>query len=615
MPRPLPALALLLLLTSGVMAQQLATPSALLPNGDENERAARIALTGDLGLPALQPVRSDSPRTSLYFADRVHITPQQFAASSGTPPTMFDGFIPSGSGGTETIFPEVFKYQLGNSYSGTGTAHPLVVAYHGFGSSAGSVANQSTIDEEADSRGWVYVAPTGLDDQLFGSPICQQHIEVVIQYMLDNFNVDPDRIYMVGFSMGGGVAASFASRHRDPDGLMISAVGMVSSTMDWAMEYDQGNSGVQTLLENTYNFGGPPSTELFRYQQASGLYFDPTTYPPLPGTLDDDYSMGTNLAPLPTYVTYDTGDSISYVPDLNDELTTMLTGMGASVTSISVTGTVDGDGNPAPHSWAVLDESDLFDFFDGEEVDRTPSDIEAQQDLGGPVAFLETTQETADEFTWIDATSDRLTATLTVSNVENASVVEVDVSETGINSMPVRVTASAAAGESYQLRLTGFSSSPSYMTDHTSGALITLVDSEPSTGTLIYEVEAGVTLDADVNHDADWTASFTTSPNPVTIGSSTQVDIDGPSSATGAWIIVSITEMLTPVKGVTVTALPIPPALIVFVPLDAQGDSSFSAAIPNDPLLQGYRLPTQAVLTSPPASPEAVTNLWGFRIE
>jgi|GEM_PF-1105474 len=605
--------ALLGVLATGAHAQQASGSARILSNGDEVHRAARIALTGDLGLPALEPVRANSARTSIYFADRVPHAPQ--AAAAGTPPTMFDGFIPKGPGGTETDKPEIFKYQLGNSYDANGPAHPLVVAYHGFSNSANSVGVQSLIDEEADARGWVYLAPTGLDDGLFGSPICQQHIQVVIQWMLDNHNVDPERIYMLGFSMGGGVASSFTARHRDPDGIMIAALGLVSGTYDWTLTWNDGIPATQTWLEHPYNFGDTPSNSPWAYQQSSALYFDPSTYPALPGVLDSGLSMATNLHAVPTYITYDTGDTILHIPPMNEAYGSLLSTIGTEVTTIPVSGTVDGSGAPAAHSWWVLDEADLFDFFDGRVAARVPAEFAAQQDLGGPASWIRTTQLATGAFTWVGGSADPLNGTIVVADVENAALVEVDVGAAGLTSMPVQISASSAPGHSFELRLTGFPQSPSYMLDASSGDIVTLVDSDPASGSLIYRVESGATLNASVQHDLDWTASFTTTPNPVAIGNTTRVEVDASASATGAWLIVALDEALLSVKGVHIAVVPVPPALVLFVPLDAQGDVSFPADIPGDPLLQGLRLPTQAILTNGSASPDAVTNLWGFRFD
>lgn len=595
------------------LAGQQGAPRLL--NGDESHRAARLALTGDLGLPELKPLTLGSPRNTLYFADRFPIAPPDATAYAGSPPVIFDGLIPAGAGGTGTIFPEIFKYQLGNSYDENGPPHPVVVAYHGFGSSANSVAVQSLIDEECDARGWVYVSPTGLDDQLFGSPICQQHISVVIQWLLDNFNVDPDRIYMVGFSMGGGVVTSYAARHRDPDGIMIAAVGSVSATLDWSMEWHQGAASVKTLLQNVYNFGGTPGSQLFNYLQSSALHFTQGTYPPLPGTLDEALSMARNNGPVPTYVTYDTGDTIAWVPGVNDALIGLLEDAGGTVEAVITSGTLDGGGAPAPHSWAVLDEVDLCDFFEGRSVTRRPATFDGLQDLGGEVSWAETIQATAGDFTVVSGSALPASDELILGDVANARRVVVDASAAEVDAMPVRITASGAPGEDFLLELTGFASSPSYLLDAATSTLVGLVDSDPAAGSLLVGVEAGTVLDAWVIHDEDWSGVLTTDPNPAPIGSTTEVALDGPAGANGAWTIVSAAEALIMVKGVLIAALPVPPAVVVFLPLDGQGDLTFTADIPNDGLLVGLRLPTQAIFVGSGGTPLAVSNLWGFAFE
>src|SRR6188474_38024 len=150
--------ALLVVLASlPVHAQGFSGPSP----SEQAERARRLQLTGDLGLPPLQPLRPDSPLDSMYFADRVRV-PQDQVPTTDTPPgTMFNGNLPAGPGGTGTDKPEIFKYQLPWNYSPSNAPMPMVIGYHGFGSSAGSVAASSTLDEEANERGWFYLAPTG----------------------------------------------------------------------------------------------------------------------------------------------------------------------------------------------------------------------------------------------------------------------------------------------------------------------------------------------------------------------------------------------------------------------------------------------------------------------
>lgn len=566
----------------------------------------------DLGLPDLPPLRADSPRDSLLFVDRMPVGQD----NSGYPPTeavISNGFLSAAMTGTG--LPEVFKYQIPDGYSALGAPHPMVIAYHGFGASALSVSNQSTLDEECNARNWIYMAPTGIDDKLFGSPISQQSTMAAVQWMTTSFNVDLDRIYIVGFSMGGGVAASLAARNRDPDGIMFAALGMVCSTYDWVQEYNEGFPSLHDWMANPYNFGGSPVDDLFAYLRVSAGHFAEGSYPPYPGTLLSHESMYTNLNDVPTYITYDTQDTLVRIPLVNAALNLTLAAAGHDVAVNVKTGTLNpSDGTPAPHSWAVLEETELFDFFDGVSVDRHPSAFAAQLDDAGPVAWVQSEQIFPEVFTYIDGEANDAAGTLQVLNVENAESVVVDGALAGLTAMP-RVTATSADNRGFTLTLGGMASNPSYLLDVASGLIVPSVDSDPAAGTLSVKVPAMGSMEFDVVHEPVWSASFTSSPNPAPLGGSAQVDLDGPTGAVGSWIIVAISEQLLTVKGVKIGALPEPPALLLFIPLDASGDVSFPALIPSDPLLSGLRLPTQAVLTDVQNTPVAVTNLWGFKLE
>jgi pimeloyl-ACP methyl ester carboxylesterase len=566
----------------------------------------------DLGLPPLPPLLPTSPLDSLLFADRVVVGQD----TSGYPPqaaTIENGFISSAITGTG--FPETFRFQIPDNYNAGGAGHPMVVAYHGFGGSANTPGDQSTIDEECNARDWIYMAPTGIDDKLFGSPISQQNTEAAMQWMLDNYNVDPDRIYMVGFSMGGGVVSNFAARRRDPDGIMIAAVGMVCSTFDWVMEYNEGFPALHDWLSNEFNFGGAPVDDIFPYHQASGAYFNEGTYPPYPGLIIEFKTMINNLGDLPFYITFDTLDALNRVPLINAQLEATLSAQGFDTTLRIHTGTVDpNDGvTLVPHSWAVLDEVEMFNYFDGKVVDRYPDDFEAILDLGGPVGWTDTDQIGAG-FSYANGSVDGVADTVVLDEVSNIDNLSVDGGLAGLSGMP-QVTATSADARGFSLHLEAMPQSPSYLLDATSGDVIPGVESDPFNDTLSVIVPAMGTMDFDVISDPDWTASFSSSPNPVSIGTSSTVSIDAVSGAFGAWIIVAVEEELLKLKGVNIVAKPVPPALLFFVPLDANGDTSFPANIPNEPTFQGVRLPTQAVIVDGSQVPLEVTNLWGFEID
>ncbi|RKY22383.1 MAG: hypothetical protein DRQ55_01100 [Planctomycetota bacterium] len=567
----------------------------------------------ELGLPDLPPLRADSPRDSLLFADRFPVG-QDNAAYDSYAATMQSGILPKTLTGTD--FVEFYHYQIPDSYDGSGPGHPLVIAFHGFGGSSATPGNQSTIDEECNARGWLFVAPTGIDDKLFGAPMSQQNSEAAVQWMIDNFNVDEDRIYAVGFSMGGGIAANFAARRRDPDSIMIAAVGMVSSTFDWVMAYHQNFPLLHDWFTNQFNFNAAPSVDPWPYQQASGAFHIESSYPPYPGSIVPAESMVLNLVDLPVYITYDTLDDLTYVPPINAQLNQDLMDAGFDTLLRVKTGTVDpSDGvTPAPHSWAVLDEVEMFDFFGTQTVDRHPASFEATQDLGGPVSWVDSTQFASGGFSYVSGEADTGSNSLTLFGVANTNALRIDAAAAGLTGMP-RVSASSADVRAFDLTLGDTLQPPSYLTDAISGLLVPLVDSDPLAQTLSVAVPAMGTHDFDVVHDPGWTAALTSTPNPVSIGASSQIDMDGPAGAFGAWFIVAAEEQLLHVQGITLAALPVPPAVVFFVPLDAAGDISFPANIPNGPAFSGIRLPIQAIAVDATHTPIAVTNLWGFEVD
>ena len=460
-------------LSTAVVASLLITSSVALPASAQEAtdveapatRTARHDADGtprqDLGFPELPPVRADSPMDSMLFADRAGPIPPETSQGGGdATPVQF--MITGGGTGTNTGLNEFIYYQVPDDYFPEGEPIPLVIAYHGFGGSANSVGLLSTIDEECNTRGWLYLSVTGGDDQLFGSRICQANVDAAVQWMLANFNVDHDRIYMVGFSMGAGVTASFTARHRDPTGLMIAATGYVAGTYDLVAGYNTGTSGIQAWMVNPFNFGGPPASKLFAYLQASTMYHDPATYLPLPGTLLPELSMARNLHDVPAYFVWDALDTVTLVTPHNPVMVSFLQSLGATVDSNQVVS----QGNP--HHWSILDEADLFDFFTGKTVERYPSDFLAlfdgdpnwqnpnTSDGYGRVSWCELYVRRANELARVEGSADTLTGHVTVDNVDNATSLVIHMDDAEIEGIwPVRVTVTNIDDEPISVALTG----------------------------------------------------------------------------------------------------------------------------------------------------------------
>ena len=593
---------------------------------DHIERMKRIEITGDLGFPPLPPVFWDSPQDNLRFADRFPFGEEAATAADGDTPTPLDGVIPSGPTGTGTSVPEIFKYLLPAGYETFQEGLPpipLVMAYHGYGASANSVATLSTIEEECYERGWAYFAPTGMDDQLFGSPLCLQNLEAALDWMLTNFNIDPDRIYAVGFSMGGGIMSNFAARHRDPGGTMIAALGIVSGTFDWTMSWKQGDQTLKTLMQSNFNFSGPANspTYKFNYQKASGMFYTYASYPPLVQALEPtlNNSLATNLRTIPTYIVWDTGDTLTEVQIQELDFFNVVNSLGGTVEYHTTSGTIHPlNGLPAPHSWAVLDENALFDFFADKVVDRQPASFHALIAESSTVSWMSLEQLFTNTFSIADGTLDTLIPSVALSGVLNATTVHLDMATLGISgSGPVRVNAGATAG-AFKLKLSGFDAPPAYMVDALTGDLVTGTESDPLDDSItqgIVSPDGG--LDAIVITDATWTTDLYTGPNPVPVGGALTLDIDAPAPSTLALLFIGFDSALGTIAGGYHITLQVgPPTIFVELPLDLDGNVSLPGNMPNDPVLSGLTMLMQTVaVAGGGGGVQSISNMWSLHIE
>jgi polyhydroxybutyrate depolymerase len=109
------------------------------------------------------------------------------------------------------------------SYNGS-HAVPLVLVLHGFNSSGDQFAGQSEWIPKADAAGFIAVFPNGgiPVDKSFAwhafakpgeAPDDAGFLLVLIEKLKKDYPIDPSRVYMTGFSNGGGMASAFAHLH------------------------------------------------------------------------------------------------------------------------------------------------------------------------------------------------------------------------------------------------------------------------------------------------------------------------------------------------------------------------------------------------------------------
>ncbi|MCH2180954.1 MAG: prolyl oligopeptidase family serine peptidase [Mariniblastus sp.] len=108
---------------------------------------------------------------------------------------------------------------------------PLVVALHGLGSNAAVMIRYPGFTREAEKHGYLVVAPTGYNSRgWYGSrgkgggrgsdpdnlgELSEKDVMNVLEIIRKEFNIDENRIYLMGHSMGGGGTWHLGSKYPD----------------------------------------------------------------------------------------------------------------------------------------------------------------------------------------------------------------------------------------------------------------------------------------------------------------------------------------------------------------------------------------------------------------
>ena len=229
------------------------------------------------------------------------MTPQQLRVGQATTAWLTSIAVPAlsapklipGIGGTAYVLrlfvpatgtDELFTLYVPSSPSGQ--ARPMIVGFHGFGVSHLDFSYYNTeFLAEAAARDWFVLAPIQINPVLntgdisFGSAESQLNVEYVLNYVLDEWPIDLDRIYGIGFSMGGGNALSYAARHRDRETGAFAAVVNHTGAVSPSDVLEPRTRDSNAPLEAT--FGGPPPR--FEYQRAASIDLSLTDGSLLPG--------------------------------------------------------------------------------------------------------------------------------------------------------------------------------------------------------------------------------------------------------------------------------------------------------------------------------------------
>jgi poly(3-hydroxybutyrate) depolymerase len=134
----------------------------------------------------------------------------------------------------EAGLPMEYQLYVPTTYDAA-TPSPLLVLLHGAGVYPGQIIRYQGFTDLAEERGYIVVAPMGYIPQggygTFGgrpSELSERDVMNVLELTLEEFNVDRDRVYLAGHSMGGQGTFHLAIKYPD----IWAALGPVDANVN-----------------------------------------------------------------------------------------------------------------------------------------------------------------------------------------------------------------------------------------------------------------------------------------------------------------------------------------------------------------------------------------------
>jgi len=224
---------------------------------------------------------------------------------------------------------------------------PLLVVFHAWGGLHTELTDRTEF-MDAIQRGWYVLCPLGAHQFNFAIEYAQRNVEAALDWVTTYIDIDPDRIYGVGFSMGGGMATSYAARHLDPNHARFAAVINHTGTASIRDVYNE--SADTSMLEHELMFGGSPDEYPFAYARASSIDLYPD------GVVSGLNDLARNLLHIPVMTFSVDRDPNTYLLEQCDSFYGHTLALGGSPTYTEVPGN--------KHRWTTLDVDDVLDYFE-----------------------------------------------------------------------------------------------------------------------------------------------------------------------------------------------------------------------------------------------------------
>jgi dienelactone hydrolase len=281
-----------------------------------------------------------------------------------TDPIVEVDIYPPYSGSATNI--EAFFLQVPLTNPVAAEDRTLIMGFHGSQVSPAQIfgvgAGVTDLPQLCTDNGWLLMAPNGLHTSNMASEPTQKALEVDLAFVFSVLPFNPDRVYSLGFSMGGLNATSFALRHQDPFALRTAGIIYHTGTTDIVRDYNEASAHAKlTIWEDPLVFDASPTENPFAYDRVNPARFDAA------GTgFQDEYFQLDAIKHTPFYLHYNTNDPTKY-DGWTNVLKDALNEKGFTVESV-VSTTLQ-----PKHSIFTLDFADALDYVTETPLGPLPS--------------------------------------------------------------------------------------------------------------------------------------------------------------------------------------------------------------------------------------------------
>ena len=284
-----------------------------------------------------------------------------------------------------------------------GTPRPLLIVCHGWGETG--LHSVFWYAEEANRRGWLLIAPD-MRGQHTASAGVQRDIIDCIAYMKANYAVDPQRVYLLGYSMGGMIAATTGAVYPDHFAAVLDSKGP-SKLDDWYWEQP---------WRQTYFYQevpGAPSTNPLGYQSRSAYY------------------LARNYRHLPLAITHGISDTV-VLPHHSIDLYNAVRSFGADHVELHL--------YPGDHGTnsEEFDNRWQLDFLSQFTLNENPPDLTIRTLASKDYYWLRVDRQYADNFADITVRFDRVAGWIEVevdegSRYGSGTTITLDLARMGLD--------------------------------------------------------------------------------------------------------------------------------------------------------------------------------------